>query len=175
MMVKNNYFWIKPNSEAGFIANGDIVKVLEIFGIKELYGFRFAEVQVQMVDYPKMRPFETVVMLDTLTSNTPSLSYEESNQLYQEVMKDYEDETSKYKKFMKVKNNKFFNALQIKFSYAMTCHKSQGGQWNTVFIEQPYLPEGVGKEYLRWLYTAVTRATDKLYLIGFKDDFFLNK
>jgi len=175
MVVKNNYFWIKPNSEAGFIANGDIVKVLEIFGIKELYGFRFAEVQVQMVDYPKMRPFETVVMLDTLTSNTPSLSYEESNQLYQEVMKDYEDETSKYKKFMKVKNNKFFNALQIKFSYAMTCHKSQGGQWNTVFIEQPYLPEGVGKEYLRWLYTAVTRATNKLYLIGFKDDFFVNK
>ena len=175
MVVKNNYFWIKPSSEAGFIANGDIVKVLEIFGIKELYGFRFAEVQVQMVDYPKMRPFETVVMLDTLTSNTPSLSYEESNQLYQEVMKDYEDETSKYKKFMKVKNNKFFNALQIKFSYAMTCHKSQGGQWNTVFIEQPYLPEGVGKEYLRWLYTAVTRATNKLYLIGFKDDFFVNK
>lgn len=172
MVVKNNYFWLKPNSEAGFIANGDIIKVLEIFAIKELYGFRFAEVQVQMVDYPKMRPFETVIMLDTLTSNSPSLSYEESNQLYQEVMKDYADETSKYKKFLKVKNNTFFNALQIKFSYAMTCHKSQGGQWNTIFIEQPYLPEGVGKEYLRWLYTAVTRATDKLYLIGFKDDFF---
>lgn len=172
MVVKNNYFWIKPTTEAGFIANGDIIKVLEIFAIKELYGFRFAEVQVQMVDYPKMRPFETVVLLDTLTSNTPSLSYEQSNSLYQEVIKDYADETSKYKKFMKVKNNKFFNALQIKFSYAMTCHKSQGGQWNTVFIEQPYLPEGVGKEYLRWLYTALTRATDKLYLIGFKDDFF---
>lgn len=172
MVVKNNYFWIKPSSEAGFIANGDIVKVLEIFGIKELYGFRFAEVQVQMVDYPKMRPFETVVMLDTLTSNAPSLTYEESNQLYQEVIKDYADETSKYKKFLKVKNNKYFNALQIKFSYAMTCHKSQGGQWHTIFIEQPYLPEGVGKEYLRWLYTAVTRATDKLYLIGFKDDLF---
>ncbi|MDT0690669.1 AAA family ATPase [Salegentibacter sp. F188] len=173
MVVKNNYFWIKPTSEAGFIANGDIVKVLEIFGIKELYGFRFAEVQVQMVDYPKMQPFETVVLLDTLTSNTPSLSYDESNNLYQEVMKDYAEETSKYKKFLKVKNNKFFNALQIKFSYAMTCHKSQGGQWNTIFIEQPYLPDGVGKEYLRWLYTAVTRATDKLYLIGFKDDFFV--
>lgn len=172
MVVKNNYFWIKPSSEAGFIANGDIVKVLEIFSIKELYGFRFAEVRVQMVDYPNMQAFETVVMLDTLTSNTPSLTYDESNQLYQEVMKDYADETSKYKKFMKVKSNKFFNALQIKFSYAMTCHKSQGGQWHTIFIEQPYLPEGVGKEYLRWLYTAVTRATDKLYLIGFKDDFF---
>ncbi len=172
MVVKNNYFWIKPTSEAGFIANGDIVKVLEIFAIKELYGFRFAEVKVQMVDYPKMAPFETVVILDTLESNTPSLTYDDSNRLYQEVMKDYEDESSKYKKFLKVKNNKFFNALQIKFSYAMTCHKSQGGQWHTVFIEQPYLPNGVDKDYLRWLYTAVTRASDKLYLIGFKDDFF---
>ena len=172
MVVKNNYFWVKPTSEAGFIANGDIIKVLEIFGFKELYGFRFAEVQVQMVDYPKMRPFETVIMLDTLTSNTPSLSYEESNKLYEEVKKDYADERSKYKQFMKVKNNKYFNALQIKFSYAITCHKSQGGQWKNVFIEQPYLPEGVGKEYLRWLYTAVTRAQDKLYLIGFSDDFF---
>lgn len=172
MVVKNNYFWIKPSSEAGFIANGDIIKVLEIFGIKELYGFRFAEVQVQMVDYPKMKPFETVVILDTLQSNSPSLTYEESNKLYQEVMMDYEDERSKYKKFLKVKNNKFFNALQIKFSYAMTCHKSQGGQWNTIFIEQPYLPNGIDKDYLRWLYTAVTRAQEKLYLIGFKDDFF---
>ncbi|MDR5590445.1 ATP-dependent DNA helicase [Christiangramia sp. SM2212] len=172
MVVKNNYFWVKPTSEAGFIANGDIVKVLEIFGFKELYGFRFAEVQVQMVDYPKMRPFETVIILDTLTTNTPSLTYEESNNLYEEVKKDYADERSKYKQFMKIKNNKYFNALQIKFSYAITCHKSQGGQWNNVFIEQPYLPNGVGKEYLRWLYTAMTRAQKKLYLIGFGDDFF---
>ena len=172
MVVKNNYFWVKPTSEAGFIANGDIVKVLEIHAIKELYGFRFAEVKVQMVDYPKMPAFDTVVILDTLESHTPSLTYEDSNKLYQEVMKDYEEETSKYKKFLKVKNNKFFNALQIKFSYAMTCHKSQGGQWKTIFIEQPYLPNGIDKDYLRWLYTAVTRASDKLYLIGFKDEFF---
>ena len=172
MVVKNNYFWVKPNSEAGFIANGDIIKVLEIHAIKELYGFRFAEVKVQMVDYPKMEPIDTVVLLDTLESNNPSLTYEESNKLYQEVMKDYEEERTKYKKFLKVKNNSFFNALQIKFSYAMTCHKSQGGQWKTVFVEQPYLPNGIDKDYLRWLYTAVTRAQDKLYLIGFKDDFF---
>ena len=172
MVVKNNYYWLKPTSEAGFIANGDIVKVLEIFGFKELYGFRFAEVQVQMVDYPKMRPFETVIMLDTLTSNTPSLTYDESNKLYEEVKKDYANERSKYKQFMNIKNNKYFNALQIKFSYAITCHKSQGGQWKNVFIEQPYLPNGVGKEYLRWLYTAMTRAQNKLYLIGFGDDFF---
>jgi exodeoxyribonuclease-5 len=172
MVVKNNYFWIKPTTEAGFIANGDIIEVLEIFSIQELYGFRFAEVKVRMVDYPKMRPFETVLLLDTIDAETPSLPYEDSNRLYQEVMKDFEDESSKYRKFLKVKNNKHFNALQVKFSYAITCHKSQGGQWNTVFVEQPYLPNGVDKEYLRWLYTAVTRAKEKLYLIGFKDDFF---
>ena len=172
MVVKNNYFWIKPTTEAGFIANGDIIEVLEIFSIQELYGFRFAEVKVRMVDYPKMRPFETVLLLDTIESETPSLSYDDSNRLYQEVMKDFENETSKYKKFLKVKGSPHFNALQVKFSYAMTCHKSQGGQWNTVFVEQPYLPNGIDKEYLRWLYTAVTRAKEKLYLIGFKDDFF---
>ncbi|MDX1464060.1 MAG: ATP-dependent RecD-like DNA helicase, partial [Marinirhabdus sp.] len=172
LVVKNNYHWVKPSSEAGFIANGDIVKVLEIFGFKELYGFRFAEVQVQMIDYPKMKPFETVLLLDTLVSETSSLTYEESNTLYQEVMKDYQQEKSKYKKFLAVKNNKYFNALQVKFSYAITCHKSQGGQWSTVFVEQPYLPNGIDKEYLRWLYTAVTRAKDKLYLIGFKNEYF---
>jgi exodeoxyribonuclease-5 len=172
MVVKNNYFWLKPTTEAGFIANGDIIEVLEIFSIQELYGFRFAEVKVRMVDYPKMRPFETMLLLDTIEAETPSLPYEESNRLYQEVMKDFENETSKYKKFLKVKGNKHFNALQVKFSYAITCHKSQGGQWNTVFVEQPYLPNGVDKDYLRWLYTACTRAKEKLYLIGFKDDFF---
>ncbi len=172
MVVKNNYFWIKPTTEAGFIANGDIIEVLEIFSLQELYGFRFAEVKIRMVDYPKMRPFETVLLLDTIDAETPSLAYEDSNKLYQEVMKDFESETSNYKKFLKVKNNKHFNALQVKFSYAITCHKSQGGQWNTVFVEQPYLPNGIDKDYLRWLYTAVTRAKEKLYLIGFKDDFF---
>lgn len=172
MVVKNNYFWVDDTSEAGFIANGDIVEVLEIFSFKELYGFRFAEVTVRMVDYPNMKPLETVLLLDTLTLETPSLTYEQSNSLYQEVMKDYANEKSKYKKFLAVKNNKYFNALQVKFSYAITCHKSQGGQWNTVFVEQPYLPNGVDKEYLRWLYTAITRAQHKLYLIGFRDEFF---
>jgi exodeoxyribonuclease-5 len=172
MVVKNNYFWVKENSEAGFIANGDIVEVLEIFSFKELYGFRFAEVKVRMVDYPNMAPFETVLLLDTITAETPALSYEDGNKLYQEVQKDYESETSKYKKFMKIKQNKYFNALQVKFSYAMTCHKSQGGQWKTVFVEQPYLKDGVNKDYMRWLYTAITRAEEKLYLIGFGDDFF---
>lgn len=172
MVVKNNYYWLESNSEAGFIANGDIVEVLEIFNIKELYGFRFAQVIVRMIDYPDMNSFETVLLLDTLSSETPSLTYEESNKLYQEVLKDYASEKSKYKKFLAVKKNVYFNALQVKFSYAITCHKSQGGQWNTVFVEQPYLPNGIDKEYLRWLYTAITRAKEKLYLIGFSDEFF---
>jgi ATP-dependent exoDNAse (exonuclease V) alpha subunit len=172
MVVKNNYFWLKETDEATFIANGDIIEVLEIFGFKELYGFNFAKVKIRMVDYPNQKPFETVLLLNTITSESPSLTFEESNKLYQEVMKDYEGET-KYKMFQKVKENEYFNALQVKFSYAITCHKSQGGQWNTVFIEQPYLPNGIDKDYIRWLYTALTRAKDKLYLIGFKDESFM--
>lgn len=174
MVVKNNYFWLKDSSSAGFIANGDICEVMRINTIKDLYGFKFAEVEVRMIDYPDMKPFETVLLLDTLSSETPSLNYEESNKLYEAVKEDFADEKSKYKQFLGVKKNKYFNALQVKFSYAMTCHKSQGGQWNTVFIEQPYLPEGPSVEYLRWLYTAVTRAQNKLYLIGFKDEYFLD-
>ncbi|MCF6130582.1 AAA family ATPase [Flavobacterium sp. AS60] len=171
MVVKNNYFWLKETDEAGFIANGDIIEVLEIFGFKELYDFKFAKVKIRMVDYPNQKPFETVLLLDTITSESPSLTYEESNRLYHEVVKDYEGE-AQYRKFLKVKSNEYFNALQVKFSYAITCHKSQGGQWNTVFIEQPYLPNGIDIDYIRWLYTAVTRAKDKLYLIGFKDENF---
>jgi ATP-dependent exoDNAse (exonuclease V) alpha subunit len=172
MVVKNNYFWLKDSDEAGFIANGDIIEVLEIFGIQELYSFKFAKVKIRMVDYPDQKPFETVLLLDTIKSESPSLTYEESNRLYQEVLKDYEGET-KFKQFQKVKNNEYFNALQVKFSYAITCHKSQGGQWNTVFIEQPYLPDGINSDYIRWLYTAMTRAKNKLYLIGFKDESFV--
>ena len=172
MVVKNNYHWVKSTSEAGFIANGDIIKILEINRIVDLYDFRFAEVTIQMIDYPKMKPFDTVLMLDTINLETPSLNYEKANHLYNEVMKDYISEKVKYKRFLKVKNNKYFNALQVKFSYAITCHKSQGGQWSSVFVEQPYLPNGIDKDFIRWLYTALTRAKEKLYLIGFKDEFF---
>ena len=172
MIVRNNYFWLKSSSEAGFIANGDIIEVLEVFSIKELYGFRFAEVKVRLIDYPNMKPFETVLMLDTIVLETPSLPYEQANTLYQEVLKDYENEASTYKKFLGVKKNKYLNALQVKFSYAITCHKSQGGQWQSVFVEHPYLPNGIDLDYLRWLYTALTRAKEKLYLIGFNDAFF---
>ncbi|SNR16430.1 ATP-dependent DNA helicase [Tenacibaculum jejuense] len=173
MVVKNNYFWLKDSSSAGFIANGDICEVMRISDIKELYGFKFAEVTIRMIDYPDMKPFDTVLLLDTLTSESPSLTYEESNRLYEAVKEDFAHEKSKFKQFMGVKKNKYFNALQVKFSYAMTCHKSQGGQWKTIFIEQPYLPDGSSVEYLRWLYTAVTRAQNKLYLIGFKDEWFV--
>ena len=172
MVVKNNYFWLKEKDEAGFIANGDIIEVLEIFSFQDLYGFKFAKVKIRMVDYPNQIPFETVLLLDTIKSESPSLTYEQSNKLYEEVTKDYEHLNTKYSKFQKVKENEFFNALQVKFSYAITCHKSQGGQWNTVFIEQPYLAEGIDRDYIRWLYTAITRAKDKLYLIGFKDNCF---
>ena len=132
MVVKNNYFWLKDSSAAGFIANGDSCEVLRIYSIKELYGFRFAEVQLRMIDYPDQKPFDTVLLLDTLTSETPSLSYEESNKLYEAVREDYAHEKSKYKQLLAIKKNKYFNALQVKFSYAITCHKSQGGQWKTI-------------------------------------------
>lgn len=172
MVVKNDYFWLNEQSEAGFIANGDICKIIQIYKIKRLYGFSFAEVKLCMIDYPNMPAFETIILLDTLTSESPSLTYEESNKLYQAVKEDYADEKSKYKQYLAIKKNKYFNALQVKFSYAITCHKSQGGQWQTVFVEQPYLPEGVSKPYFRWLYTAITRAQNKLYLIGFQKEFF---
>ncbi|GET46029.1 ATP-dependent exodeoxyribonuclease [Capnocytophaga felis] len=172
MVVKNNYYWLKDSPEVSFIANGDTLEVLQIYAFRELYGFRFAEAKVQLVDYPNHPPFDTVLLLDTLESENPSLTYQESNRLYEEVLLDYQDETSAYKKYLKVKENPFFNALQVKFSYAITCHKSQGGQWDAVFIEKPYLPNGIDENYLRWLYTALTRAVQKVYLINFQEDDF---
>ena len=172
MVVKNNYFWLKPEDSAGFIANGDVIEVKEIFEFTSIYGFEFAKVRVRMLDYPNQPPFNTVLLLDTITSESSSLTYEQSNSLYQAVREDYADVKSNYKKFLEIKNNSFFNALQVKYSYAITCHKSQGGQWDKVFVEQPYLKEGVNKEYLRWLYTAMTRAKDQLYLLGFSKEYF---
>jgi len=171
MVVKNNYYWLNESSETDFIANGDICQIKQINGFKEIYGFNFAEVTIKMIDYPNQPAFDTVILLDTLTQETPSLPYEDANKLYQEVSKDYAD-LSKYKQFLAVKSNPYFNALQIKFAYAVTCHKAQGGQWKNVIIEQPYLKEGMDLSYYRWLYTAITRAQKKLYLIGFKDEMF---
>ena len=173
MVVKNNYFWLQPNSKPGFIANGDIIEVMRINTIHdELYGFRFAEMTVRLVDYPDEPELETIVILDTLQLDSASLSFAASKQLYEEVAKDYMD-VSGYQRLLKIKSNPYFNALQVKFAYAVTCHKAQGGQWENVIVEQSYLADDtVNKEYLRWLYTALTRATSKLYLVGFKDSFF---
>ena len=172
MVVKNNYFWLTPESAPGFIANGDLIKVLRILDHKDIYGFTFAKVEAAMVDYPDEKPFETMLLLDTLSSESPSLSFEEGNKLYHAVNEDYQHLTTKYKRFLAVKNDPYFNALQVKYSYAITCHKSQGGQWKKVFVEQPYLPVGPSVAYFRWLYTAITRAKEQLYLIGFGKEYF---
>ena len=172
MVVKNNYFWIKPESQAGFIANGDISVVDSINKLNEIYGFKFAEITARLIDYPEMSSFETVVFTDTLISNSPSLTYEENQLLYSSVKEDYKNEKSSFKKFLKVKNNPHFNALQVKYSYSITCHKSQGGQWDRVFVEYPYLLEGPNKDFFRWLYTAITRAKKELYLVGFPNEYF---
>lgn len=173
LVVKNNYFWLTPESQAGFIANGDVIEILRILSFQELYGFRFAKVHVQLVDYPDQDAFDTVLILDALDAEGHALTYEQSNELYQKVRQDY-SHLPKYKQYPEVKKNPFFNALQVKFAYALTCHKAQGGQWKRVFIEKPYLPEGPSVDYYRWLYTAITRASEHLFLIGFKDEDFDN-
>ena len=171
MVVKNNYHWLN-NNLVGFIANGDIIKIEEIHSIKELYGFKFAEVRVTMIDYPNLNAFETVLILDSIEINSPSLDYKVMNKLYTEVSKDYIEIKTKYKRHLAIKKNKFFNALQVKFAYCFTCHKSQGGQWQSIFVEMPFLPSGYNKDFIRWFYTAVTRAKNKLHLIGFKNEYF---
>lgn len=173
MVVKNNYFWIDDKTEAGFIANGDTIEVLEIYKYEDLYGFRFAEVKVQMIDYPNQKPFDTVLLLNVIDSDSASLSYEDNNRMYQAIMQENSHETSGYRKYLKIKNNPYFNALQVKYSYAITCHKSQGGQWDIVFIEKPYLAQGISHGYLRWLYTAITRAKKRVFLINFPDEDFI--
>ena len=173
MVVRNNYYWLDEKSTAGFVANGDIIEVLSIQRYHDLYGFRFAEATVRMVDYPDEKEVDVILLLDTIMAEAPALTYEQNKKLFDAVMEDYADIPSKRRKIEKVKNNKFFNALQVKFAYALTCHKSQGGQWKTVFIDQGYLKEDmINREYVRWLYTAITRATEKVYLINFNDSFF---
>lgn len=173
MVVKNNYFWLSDENQAGFIANGDIIEILQLKNYKSLYGFDFAEVSIRMVDYPNEPPLEVTLLLNTLESESPSLSYEENNKLFHEILNDYTNIKSRPARTNAVKNNSFFNALQVKFANAMTCHKTQGGQWDVVFVDQGYLTsEMLTTEYGRWLYTALTRATKKLYLINFKSDFF---
>lgn len=176
MVVKNNYFWLDSESDMGFIANGDIVEVLGVRKHQELYGFHFVEATLRFVDYPDVPQLDCKLLLETLYSESPSLTRDESQQLFSAVMEDYADIPVKSEQLRRVKENPFYNALQVKFAYALTCHKTQGGQWSTVFVDQGYMTDDMlNKEYLRWLYTAVTRATDKVYLLNFKDQFFSNK
>ncbi|MCT4665100.1 MAG: AAA family ATPase [Flavobacteriales bacterium] len=173
MVVKNNYFWLDQDSPAGFIANGDMAKIVRVKKYIEEYGFEFAVVELKLIDYPQMDSFECHLILDTLTKEAPALSYEEMRTLYFNIMEDYQHLSSKRKKFESIKKNPFYNALQIKFAYAITCHKSQGGQWKEVFVEQPFWDiDQIEEGDLKWLYTAVTRASDKVHFIGFKEDFF---
>ncbi|MDB4127138.1 AAA family ATPase, partial [Flavobacteriales bacterium] len=156
MVVRNNYYWLDDSSKAGFIANGDIVEVVKIKETIERYGFRFAKASVQMVDYLDEKKLEVILLLETLTSESPAITYDQYKQLYKEVGLDYKGKKEINKK---IKEDEFFNALQIKFAYAITCHKSQGGQWENVFIDLGYFTEDMlDKSYLRWLYTALTRA-----------------
>jgi len=173
MVVKNNYHWLPDDSVAGFIANGDIVEVLSVGSAKELYGFRFADAKIRMVDYPSAPPLEVKLILDTIAAETPSLTSEQNKKLYEEVLKDYSDVPDRRKRQTGLKKDPYYNALQVKFAYAITCHKAQGGQWETVFVDQGYLTkEMMNIEFLRWLYTAITRASKKLYLVNFNKEFF---
>jgi exodeoxyribonuclease-5 len=174
MVVKNNYFWLSDEEKeiTPFIANGDIAEITRIGKYHELYGFRFADVDLKLADYPEIE-IQTKIMLDTLTSESPSLTWDENQRLFEAVMADYADIGNKRDRIKKVKENPYFNALQVKFSYAITCHKAQGGQWQAVFIDQGWLTDDMlNTEFLRWLYTAFTRPTVRLYLVNFKDEFF---
>ncbi len=173
MVVKNNYSWLPVESTAGFIANGDIVELMRIRNIEEMYGFRFADVTIRFIDYPEEKDLDVKIILDTLMSESPALTQPDNNRLFQAVMADFQDIPSRSERMEKVKSNPYFNALQVKFAYALTCHKTQGGQWDNVFIDQGYLNDKmVNPEFSRWLYTAVTRATKRLYLVNFEERFF---
>ena len=173
MVVKNNYFWSNEESGIGFIANGDIAEILRLRNFEELYGFRFATATLRFIDYPEAPEIECKILLDTLVSESPSLTADESRRLYEQVALDYADLPTKGDRQKAIRNDPYYNALQVKFAYALTCHKTQGGQWDTAIIDQGFLPDdAIDREYLRWLYTALTRAKKKVYLLNFKDDFF---
>ncbi len=176
IVVRNNYYWLPEDHDARFIANGDILEVKRINREETIHGFRFADVSAGMADYPDMPLLEAKILLDTLDAEGPALSGEDANRLYEAVTQDYQDIPNKRTRTANIRKDPYLNALQVKFAYAMTCHKAQGGQWQHVFVEMGYLRDKVpDKEYLRWLYTAVTRATSKLFLLNFTDDFFIDQ
>lgn len=173
MIVKNNYFWMKDEDNVDFIANGDIAVVNRISGYQELYGLRFADVSLKLMDYKDLE-FDAKIVLDSLAVEGAALGREVMKDFFFKVMDDYQHVKGKRNRTIAVREDPFFNALQVKFAYAVTCHKAQGGQWKHVYIDQGYLPEEqMDREYYRWLYTAITRATEKLYLVNFRNEFFL--
>jgi len=175
MVVKNNYFIIDEDEDgAGFIANGDIAEVRKIRKYEERYGFRFADMVLKFPDYNL--EIEAKVMMDVLHLDTPALPSDKNKELYQNILADYLHIKTRRKQFEAVKNDPYFNALQIKFAYAVTCHKAQGGQWERVFIDQGMFNRNeITIDYLRWFYTALTRSTDRVYLVNFAEDFFLSR
>ncbi len=174
MIVRNNYLFGPDEIGGGFLANGDFVEVMKIVSFEDMHGFRFATLSLRLTDYPNLEPFEAKVILDTLHSETPALSQQQNESLYASVLADYVDLKGKERREA-IKTDPYLNALQIKFAYAITCHKAQGGQWPIVFVDQGYLKEDiVDKDFVRWLYTAVTRATKQLFLMNFNKKFFVS-
>lgn len=175
MIVKNNYFWLQDKEEGstGFIANGDIAKIRKVRRIEDMYGFRFADVQLELTDYAEDPTLECKILLDTLYTDAPALPPIDQKRLYTEAMKDYEHIANRRAKHEQLKLNPYYNALQVKFAYAITCHKAQGGQWGSVFVDQGYMTEEmINLDFLRWFYTACTRASNELFLVNFHERFF---
>jgi exodeoxyribonuclease V len=172
MVVKNNYYWAKEDTGFDFIANGEIAEVVTIYGYEELYGFRFADVSIRFVDYENVE-IDCKIFLDTLSLETASFSSEQNRQLFESVAEDYAEIKNKRNRWKKIKENPYFNALQVKYAYALTCHKAQGGQWKAVFVDHGYLVENMlDLDFYRWLYTAFTRPVEKLFLVNFNKRFF---
>ena len=172
MIVKNNYYWLKDEEEVDFIANGDIAVVNKIYAYQELYGLRFADVNICLADYQDL-DFDAKIILDSLTVESAALDRDAMREFFFQVMADYQHVKGKKHRTDAVREDSFFNALQVKFAYAVTCHKAQGGQWKHVYVDQGYITEErLDRDYYRWLYTAITRATEKLFLVNFKEEFF---
>ena len=173
MVVKNNYFWADGNDSISFIANGDMAEIRKIKHFEEMYGFRFADVELSFTDYPDAPNIEAKILLDTLNSNSASLTMEENQRLFAAIEEDYMDIPNRRLRYKEMRKNPWFNALQVKFAYALTCHKTQGGQWSTVFIDSTFnQKETLETEDLRWIYTALTRAQQRVYFVNFKEEFF---
>lgn len=172
MVVRNSYFWTQGFDELDFIANGDIVEIVRIKHYYERYDMHFAEVTVRLTDYGDLE-VDCYILLDTLESDSPSLTYDQNRDFFFKVAEDYMHIGDKRKRYKEMRSDPFLNALQIKYANAITCHKAQGGQWKVVFVDQGFFRDDMlSREYLRWLYTAFTRATEKVYLVNFKDEFF---